>query len=47
MVAEGEEGFIKNIETLIQDKTLRQKISDNITEEIINYENNLIKNFKT
>jgi len=47
MVAEGEEGFIKNIETLILDKTLRQKISDNITEEIINYENNLIKNFKT
>jgi hypothetical protein len=47
MVAEDEEGFIKNIETLILDKTLRQKISDNITEEIINYENNLIKNFKT
>jgi hypothetical protein len=47
MVAEDEEGFIQNIETLILDKTLRQKISDNITEEIINYENNLLKNFKT
>jgi hypothetical protein len=47
MVAEDEERFIKNIETLILDKTLRHKISDNITEEIINYENNLINNFKT
>jgi hypothetical protein len=47
MVAEDEEAFIKNMETLILDKTLRQKISNNIAEEITNYENNLIKNFKT
>ena len=46
MVAEDEVGFIKNIETLILDKTLRQKISDNVTNEISNYENILIEDFK-
>ena len=46
MIAEDGATFIKNIETLILDSTLRQKISDNITSEILNYENKLVEEFK-